>query len=31
MKKERFWNDLERILDRVGDSYRLSVMGDMMG
>ena len=28
---ERFWNDLERIVDRVRIGYRLVVLGDLNG
>ena len=27
----RFWNDLDRILDRVGNGYRLCIVGDQNG
>ena len=29
-EKERFWNDLDRVVDRVGNGYRLRVLGDRM-
>ena len=28
-ERERFWNNLERIVDRVGIGYRLYVLGDL--
>ena len=28
-EKERFWNDFERIVDRVGNGYRLCILGDL--
>ena len=28
-ERERFWNNLERVLDRVVNGYRLSVLGDL--
>ena len=30
-ERERFWNDMDRIVDRVGNWYKLSVMGDLNG
>ena len=30
-EKERFWNDLGMIVDRVGNEYRLCVLGDLNG
>ena len=30
-QRERFWNDLDRNVDRVGNGYRLCVMGDLNG
>ena len=30
-ERERFWNDLEKIVDRVRNRYRLCVLGDMNG
>ena len=30
-ERERFWNDMDRVLDRVGNGYRLCVMGDLNG
>ena len=30
-EKERFWNDLDMIVDRVGNGYRLCVLGDLNG
>ena len=31
VKKERFWNDLDRNMDRVRNGYRLWVLGDLNG
>ena len=31
LEKERFWNDMDRTLDRVGNSYRLCILGDLNG
>ena len=28
-EKERFWNYLDRIVDRVGNGFRLCVLGDL--
>ena len=28
---KRFWNDMNRIVDRIGNGYRLSVLEDMNG
>ena len=28
-EKERFWNYLDRIVDRVGNGYRFCVLGDL--
>ena len=30
-ERERFWNDLDSIVDRVGNGYRLCVQGDLNG
>ena len=30
-ERERVWNDLERIVERVGNEYRLCVLGDLNG
>ena len=30
-KRERFWNDLDRIVDRVGSEYKLCDVGDLNG
>ena len=30
-ERERFWNDLDRIVDRVGNEYRLCPLGDLKG
>ena len=30
-ERERFWNDMERTADRVGNGYRLYVLGDLNG
>ena len=30
-ERERFWNDLDRVVDRVGNGYRLCVLEDMNG
>ena len=30
-EKERFWNDLDRIVDRVRNGYRLCMLGDLNG
>ena len=30
-KKKSFWNDLDTIVDRVGNGYKLCVMGDLNG
>ena len=30
-ERERFWNDLYRIVDRVGNGYRLYMLGDLNG
>ena len=27
--RERFWKDMDRTMDRVGNGYRLSVLGDL--
>ena len=27
-ERDRFWNDMNRILDRVGNGYRLCILGD---
>ena len=28
-ERERFWNDMDRTVDRVGNGYRLCVLGDL--
>ena len=28
-EREKFWNDLDRTVDRVGNGYRLCVLGDL--
>ena len=30
-ERERFWNDMDKTMDRVGNGYRLCVMGDLNG
>ena len=30
-ERERFWNDFDRILHKVGNRYRLYVLGDLNG
>ena len=30
-ERERFWNYLDRIVDNVGNGYRLCVLGDLNG
>ena len=30
-ERERFWNDLDRTVDRVGNRYRLCILGDLNG
>ena len=30
-ERERFWNDLDRIVDRVGNEYKLYVVGYLNG
>ena len=30
-ERNRFWNDMERILDRVGNRYRLCILGGLNG
>ena len=30
-ERERFWNNLDRIVDREGNWYRLCVLGDLNG
>ena len=30
-ERERFWNDMDRIMDRVGNRYRLCMLGDLKG
>ena len=27
--KDRFWNDMDRIADKVGNGYRLCILGDL--
>ena len=28
-EREKFWNDLDRVVDMVGNGYRLCVLGDL--
>ena len=30
-ERERFWNDLEKIVDRVGNGYKVRGLGDWNG
>ena len=30
-ERDRFWNDMDRILDSVGKGYRLFILGDING
>ena len=30
-ERERFWNDMDRVVDRVGYGYRLCMLGDLNG
>ena len=30
-ESERFWNDLDRTLDSVGNDYKLCILGDLNG
>ena len=30
-EKERLWNDLDMIVDRVGNRYRFCILGDLNG
>ena len=30
-ERERFWNDLDRVVERVGNGYKLCVLGDLNG
>ena len=30
-EKERLWNDLDKVVDRIGNEYRLCVLGDLTG
>ena len=30
-EKQRFWNELDRFIDRLGNEYRLCVLGDQNG
>ena len=30
-EREKFWNDLDKVLDRVDNGYRLCVLGDLNG
>ena len=30
-ERDRFWNDMDRILDRVWNGYRLCILGDLNG
>ena len=29
-ERDRFWNDVGRIVDKVGNGYRLCIIGDQM-
>ena len=31
VKKERFWNDIDRTLDSIRNEYRLCILGDLNG
>ena len=30
-EREKFWNDLDRVVDRLSSGYRLYVLGDLNG
>ena len=30
-ERERFWNDMDRTMDRVGNGYKLCMLGDLNG
>ena len=30
-KRDRFWNDMDRTLENVGNGYRLRILGDLNG
>ena len=30
-ERDRLWNDMDRILDRIGNGYRLCIQGDLNG
>ena len=30
-ESERFWNDMDRTMGRVGNGYRLCILGDLNG
>ena len=30
-ERERFWNNLDKIVDRIGNGYRLRILGDLNG
>ena len=30
-KRERFWNDTDRTMEKVGNGYRLCMLGDLNG
>ena len=30
-ERERFWNDLDKVVDRAGNGYRVCVLGDLNG
>ena len=30
-ERKRFWNDLDRVVDRLGNRYRIYVLGDLNG
>ena len=30
-ERNRFWNDMNRTLDSVGNGYRLCILGDLIG
>ena len=30
-EREKFWNDLDRVADRVSNGYKLCVLGDLNG
>ena len=31
VERDRFWNEMDRILDGIGDGYRLCILGDLNG